>query len=114
MAVFEVISDRDIPVTAPVNKPQFIHFDIPLSEIQRNPFRKLLTTFPRRDEFLTIHIISDARNNKDPLNVLVDYIEISAPHYEQWPPSTHTAIFIKSTNKSDEEKYGREVLRGGR
>ncbi len=105
-----VISDRDIPVTASVDKPQFIHFDIPLSEIQRNPFRKLSTTFPRRDEFLTIHNISNARNNKEPLNVLVDTIEISAPHYEQWPPNTHRAIFIQSKNKNDEEKYGREVL----
>ncbi|MCH7987536.1 MAG: DUF1592 domain-containing protein [Planctomycetes bacterium] len=106
----QVISDRDIPVTASADKPQFIHFDIPLSEIQRNPFRKLVTTFPRRDEFLTIQSISNAHNNEEPLNVLVDFIEISAPHYEQWPPSTHTAIFIESTNKSDEDKYGREVL----
>ena len=107
----EVISQRDIPVTAPADEPQFIHFDIPLSDIQRNPFRKLETTFPRRDEFLHIHNVSNAKNHEEePLSVLVDYIEISAPFYEQWPPKTHTQIFFESENATDEEVYGREVL----
>ncbi|MFT5106144.1 MAG: mono/diheme cytochrome c family protein, partial [Pseudoalteromonas tetraodonis] len=48
----QVISDRDVPVTAFADKPQLIHFDIPLSEIQRNPFRNNEEKFPRRDEFL--------------------------------------------------------------
>lgn len=106
----QVISERDIPVTASVDEPQLIHFDIPLSDIQRNPFRKLATTFPRRDEFLSIRNISNASDPKEPLQVLIDYIEISAPFYEQWPPQTHRDIFLESDNKSDEEIYGREVL----
>jgi mono/diheme cytochrome c family protein len=106
----QVISERDIPVTAPADNPQFIHFDIPLSDIQRNPFRKLTTTFPRRDEFLHIQNVSNAAGGEQPLQVLIDYIEISAPFYEQWPPKTHTDIFIESNNKGDEQSYGREVL----
>ena len=106
----QVISEHDIPVTAPGDNPQFIHFDIPLSDIQRNPFRKLTTTFPRRDEFLHIHNVSNAPGGEERLQVLIDYIEISAPFYEQWPPKTHTDIFIESDNKGDEEIYGREVL----
>ena len=81
-----------------------------VSDIQRNPFRKLTTTFPRRDEFLHIHNVSNAPGGEEPLQVLIDYIEISAPFYEQWPPKTHTDIFIESDNKGDEEIYGREVL----
>ncbi|MBP87568.1 MAG: hypothetical protein CMJ64_12725 [Planctomycetaceae bacterium] len=106
----QVISERDIPVTASADNPQFIHFDIPLGDIQRNPFRKLSTPFPRRDEFLHIRNVSNASGLEEPLHVLIDYIEISAPFYEQWPPKTHTDIFIESDNKSDEEIYGREVL----
>ena len=107
----EVISQRDIPVTEPVEQSQFIDFDIPLSDIQRNPFRKLETTFPRRDEFLHIRNVSNAKNQEEePLSVLVDYIEIIAPFYEQWPPKTHTRIFFESENAGDEEVYGREVL----
>jgi mono/diheme cytochrome c family protein len=106
----QLISERDLAVTAPAGEPEFIHFDIPLSEIQRNPFRKLATTFPRRDEFLHIRNVSNASNNKEPLQVLIDTIEISAPYYDQWPPKTHTDIFIDSENRNDEEAYGREVL----
>ena len=106
----QVISERDMPVTASADKPEFIEFDIPLSEIQRNPFRKLETTFPRRDEFLHIRNVSNAAGGEEPLQVLIDYIEISAPLFDQWPPKTHTDIFIESDNKSDEQVYGREVL----
>ena len=106
----QVISERDIPVTASATDPQFIHFDIPLGDIQRNPFRKLSTPFPRRDEFLHIRNVSNANGGKEPLHVLIDSIEISAPFYEQWPPQTHTNVFIESDNKSNEELYGREVL----
>ena len=108
----QVISERDIPVTASADNPQFLHFDIPLGDIQRNPFRKLTTTFPRRDEFLHIRNVSNAGKAEEPLNVLIDYIEIIAPFYQQWPPQTHTDIFVESdkSDKSDEEAYGREVL----
>jgi hypothetical protein len=106
----QVISERPIPVTASGTDPQFIHFDIQLGDIQRNPFRKLTTTFPRRDEFLHVHNVSNAAGGEEPLQVLIDHLEISAPFYEQWPPRTHTDIFIESANRADEQTYGREVL----
>ncbi len=65
----QVISERDIPVTASADNPQFIHFDIPLGDIQRNPFRKLSTPFPRRDEFLHIRNVSNASGREEPLHV---------------------------------------------
>lgn len=106
----DVISERDIPVTASAEDPQFIHFDIPLGDIQRNPFRHLETTFPRRDEFLHIRNVSNAPRSDDPLQVQIDSIEITAPFHEQWPPRSHTAIFSESENRGDEQAYGREVL----
>jgi mono/diheme cytochrome c family protein len=105
----QVVSQRDQPVTALADKPEFIEFDIPLSEIQRNPFRKLTTTFPRRDEFVHIRNESNA-HGKEPMQVVIDYIEISAPHFDQWPPQSHRNIFIESDNKKDEQVYAREVL----
>lgn len=106
----QVISKRDIPVTAPAEKPQWIQFEIPLSQIPRNPFRKLETTFPRRDERLSILNISNEHDKNEPLHVLIDSIEIIAPYYDQWPPSTHNAIFVGSKNSSNEKEFGREVL----
>jgi hypothetical protein len=108
----QVVSERDILVTVQGDTPQFIQFNIPLSEIPRNPFRKLSTTFPRRDELLSIRNVSNAHNKKEPLCVLIDYIEITAPYYDQWPPDTHNSVFVGSSHRSDEEKYGREVLTG--
>lgn len=106
----DVISERDVPVTASADDPQFIHFDIPLGDIQRNPFRHLETTFPRRDEYLHIRNVSNAPHSDDPLQVQIDFIEITAPYYEQWPPKSHTDIFFESANRGDEQAYGREVL----
>lgn len=111
----QVISERDQPVVATAEKPAFIEFDIPLSEIQRNPFRKLDTPFPRRDEFLHIRNESNSRGGKEPLQVMIDYIEVSAPHFDQWPPASHLQIFPASKNKpedknKEEQAYAREVL----
>lgn len=106
----QVISTRDIPVTAPLDKPEFIDFHIALGDIQRNPFRKLATTFPRRDEFLSIRNVSNAKRGQEPLQVYIDHIEISAPFYAQWPPKSHAAIFIESDNQQDETLYAKEIL----
>ena len=105
-----VVSERDIAVTAPADAPQIIQFDIPLGDIQRNPFRKLTTPFPRRDEFVHIRNVSNAPGGAEPLCVLIDSIEITAPYYEQWPPKSHTDIFFASAHQGDEQVYGREVL----
>jgi len=106
----QIVSAHDIPVTAPADKPQFIEFDIPLGDIQRNPFRHLTTPFPRRNEFLHIQNVSNAGGGEQAVRVVIDHIEISAPFYAQWPPQTHTAIFFASKNKGNEQTYGREVL----
>jgi len=106
----QTISSRDIPVTASAEAPEFIQFDIPLNDIQRNPFRKLATQFPRRDEFLHIKNISNAHGGEERLSVLINDVEICAPFYEQWPPRSHQNIFFESEHKGDERLYGREVL----
>ncbi len=106
----QVISHRDVPVTAAPGSPQIIDFFVSLGDIQRNPFRKLETTFPRRDEFLHIRNISNGNRGEDPLQILIDHIEITAPFYEQWPPQSHKDIFVESDNKDDEEVYAKEVL----
>jgi hypothetical protein len=106
----QVISQQDIPVTASPDNPQEVVFDIQLQDIQRNPFRKLTTTFPRRDEFLSIRNVSNAQGKDEPLCLLIDRIEITAPYFDQWPPKSHTDIFLESANANDESVYAREVL----
>jgi hypothetical protein len=108
----EIVSERDVPVTAPADQPQFIHFDIPLSEITRNPFRRKGGPLGRPDEFLTVQVVSDGDGGKDgkPLAIQADHIDIIAPYYEQWPPQSHAGIFPENTARQDETTYGRAVL----
>ncbi len=104
------ISDADVPVTASPDNPQWIHFDISLQDIQRNPFRKLETTFPRRDEFLHIRNVANTNGDQNSFQVFLHRIEIIAPYFDQWPPASHTRIFFDSPNRGDEQNYAREVV----
>ncbi|MFM7932446.1 MAG: DUF1595 domain-containing protein, partial [Pirellula sp.] len=85
-------------------------FDIQLQDIQRNPFRKLATTFPRRDEFLSIRNVSNAKGKEDPLCVLIDHIEVIAPFYDQWPPKTYRDVFLDKHLTDDPNTDAREIL----
>lgn len=107
----DVISQRDVPVTATAKEPQWIEFDVLLDDLQRNPFRNDPAANARRDEFLHIRNVSSAGKGNDRLSVEIEFVEIVAPYFEQWPPKSHTNIFFESPNKKDEKVYGREVLR---
>jgi mono/diheme cytochrome c family protein len=75
----EIISKRDIPVTAPSDKPEFIQFEVPLSEITRNPYRHGGGEGGvRNEEFLVIQAINGGGNQ----GIQADYIDICAPFYE--------------------------------
>ena len=112
-----VISEKDLPITASIKKPEFVEFLIPLTEIPRNPLRheggsKTMKKDGRMiNEFLTIQNIANTNGGKEPLQLHIDYLEISGPYFEQWPPKTHTAIFKDAKYKSDEDKYSRAVLK---
>ena len=108
----EVISQHDIPVTASADNPQVIEFNVPLSEISRNPFRKKDSEIGNSDESLRIQLVSNAKNKKNSsLSVVTDFIEIIAPFYDTWPPKSHTDIFIESKNKTNENVYAGEILK---
>lgn len=43
--------------------------------------------------------------------LLVDWMELEGPIYDDWPPTSHQRIFIDSPSRGqDEEEYAREVL----
>ncbi|MBA3936526.1 MAG: DUF1592 domain-containing protein [Planctomycetes bacterium] len=109
----QIVGAGDCAVTGAADQPQIIEFRVPLGEIPRNPFRKIskLGAMPNPAEVLTIQHVGGAGHQGDggPLNVLIDYVEISAPCYEQWPPKTYTDIFVAG-DRGNEVKYGRDVL----
>ena len=99
--------ERDITITASPDKPEFYHWDVRLSEIARNAYRDIqkLGQLPNPAEFLYFQNCSST-----PVTVQIDYVEITAPVHEQWPPESHTSIFFQSDHQEDEKKYAREVL----
>ena len=99
--------ERDITITASPDKPEFYHWDVRLSEIARNAYRhtQKLGQLPNPAEFLYFQNCSSTS-----VTVQIDYVEITAPVHEQWPPESHTRIFFQSDHQADEKKYAREVL----
>ena len=100
-------SDHDITVTAPPDKPEFYHWDVRLSEIARNAYRHIqkLGQLPNPAEFLSFKNCSSV-----PVDVQFDYLEIIAPLHKEWPPKSHSQIFIHSQYADDEKKYARDIL----
>lgn len=100
--------ERDITITASPDKPEFYHWDVRLSEIARNAYRHIqkLGQLPNPAEFLYFQNCSSTPVT----TVQIDYVEITAPVHEQWPPESHTRIFFQSDHQADEKKYAREVL----
>lgn len=54
------------------------------------------------------HLVKSAKQTGPPL--LVESIEFEAPFLPQWPPQSHTDIFIDADTRSDDTAYTRTVL----
>ncbi|MGJ8644814.1 MAG: DUF1587 domain-containing protein [Luteolibacter sp.] len=103
------ISSSELVIDAASGEPAFYQWEIPLDEIQpRNPIRgyvemgAVVLTSP--SEYIRLH------NTSKSADIHLDYVEVSAPLYEQWPPASHQAIFIESENRGNETAYAREVV----
>ncbi len=102
------ISSLDLAIDAAPGKARFYQWDIPLSEIYpRNLMRKTqkMGALPSPSEF--VKLVNSSISQGD---IQVDYVEITAPIYKQWPPASHTRIFVDSKNRDNETTYAREVL----
>lgn len=102
------VSDRDTPIAAAPAAPQFYQWDIPLSEIYpRNSVRNInkMGELPSPSEY--VRFVNSSVSHGD---IQIDYVEITAPVYDHWPPPSHTRIFFASKNAKDETVYAEEVL----
>ncbi len=102
------ISNQMVVVDAAAGAPRFYQWDVPLSQIYpRNLVRKTskMGGIPSPSEYLKIVNASVASGD-----IHVDYVEVTAPFYEQWPPASHARIFIESGNQANENAYARDVL----
>lgn len=97
------ISDHDIAIDAPSHSPRFYQWELPLSEIYpRNLVRNTskLGDLPSPSEF--VRFVNSSVSQTD---VQIDYVEISAPVYDAWPPASHSQIFfVKAPGDSEAEQ----------
>ncbi len=102
------ISQQDLAIDASVGKPEIYEWVIPLSEIYpRNSVRKTsrMGETPSPSEY--IKLINSSVSKRD---IQIDYVEVTAPFYEQWPPESHIRILGKHESKINETQAAQKIL----
>lgn len=102
------VSQEDTPIDAEPGSPKFYQWDFPLGDIYpRNSVRHTskMGAMPSPSEY--VRLINSSVSQGD---IQLDYVEVVAPVYDEWPPASHKRIFIQSENKQDETVYAREVF----
>lgn len=103
------IKQPDITITASPRAPQFYQWDVPLRDIYpRNSFRGInkMGVTPSPSEFIKLVNSSVSEGA-----IQIDYVEVTAPAYDQWPPHSHTKIFFDDSQTSDEISYATAILK---
>jgi mono/diheme cytochrome c family protein len=101
-------SNEDTPVTASPDQPQIIQWDVPLGEIYpRNSVRKTspMGATPSPSEYIRLVNSSASRSE-----IQIDFVQVAAPVFDQWPPESHRRIFGERDNCSDELADAREII----
>ena len=105
------VSTADTPITATADAPAIYEWDVPLGEIYpRNAFRResKMGDLPSPSEY--IRFINSSVPQGGHGAIQIDYVQVLAPFYEEWPPKSHKQIFFESEHRADEAIYAKEVL----
>ncbi len=96
------VSQSDTPVTADEGQAEFYQWDVPLGEIYpRNSVRTTspMGALPSPSEY--IRLVNSSASADE---ILIDYVEVHTPVYDQWPPASHARILFPTptarTNRS--------------
>lgn len=109
------VSQQDVPIRASYGEPEVYQWDIALGEIEhRNTYRgeMKLGQQPSPSEYIRFTnstVDRDGAESESPA-ILIDYVEIAAPVYDEWPTKLHRSVFIESDNSHDETAYAREII----
>ncbi|MEP3480681.1 MAG: DUF1592 domain-containing protein [Fuerstiella sp.] len=109
------LSQQDVKIQAPFGQPEIYQWDVPLSEIEhRNTYRGEfeLGDQPNPSEYIRFAnstVERDGAENESPA-IFIDYVEVAAPVYDEWPPQTHRSVLIESKNSHDETAYAQQII----
>ena len=109
------ISQNDVPIEASFGQPEVYQWDIPLGEIEhRNTYRgeMKLGEQPNPSEYIRFTNSTVENDEENPVSpaILIDYVEVAAPVYDDWPPQSHRNVFVESDNSHDETAYAQEII----
>jgi mono/diheme cytochrome c family protein len=102
------ISRQDVVVDAEPGAPRIYQWDVPLSQIYpRNLVRKFnqLGDLPSPSEYLKL--VNASVSGGD---IHVASVEVTAPVYTEWPPSSHARIFFDVPDAPQENERARAVI----
>ncbi len=106
------VGHPDVAIEAPPSTPHFYEWELHLSELPRNQYRGVteMGDLPNPTEYVTLQNATQSLGRNERADIVIDYLEITTPYHEQWPPKSHADIFIDSENQTNERQYAREVL----
>jgi hypothetical protein len=101
------VSHDDTPVTHGPDHPQLVQWDVELGEIYpRNSVRKTspMGATPSPSEYIRL-----VNSSASPAEIQIDFVQVAAPVFDQWPPESHRRIFGER-HGSDEPTEAREII----
>ena len=102
------VSESDVLVTALPDSPQVYQWDIPLGDIYpRNSVSKTAPMGSTPSPSEHIRLVNSSVSEGE---IQIDYVEVIAPVYDEWPPASHRRIFFDSPNRDNEFVYAKEIL----
>ncbi|MEM8735625.1 MAG: DUF1592 domain-containing protein, partial [Planctomycetota bacterium] len=113
----ETVSTQDLPIRALPGDAQFYEWQIPLANIaMRNPMRHSATMgkTPSPSEYIKIHnsvVPPEPGTAIDEVSVQLDYVEVTTPVNEKWPPASHRHLFGSEDKADFEEEYVERTLK---
>lgn len=105
------VSDQDTPIAAKADAPEIYQWDVRLSEIYpRNSFKgsSRMGGMPSPSEY--IRFVNSSVPQGKHGEIQIDYVEVTAPVYDEWPPSSHQQIFFRAVDSNDESSAAKAVL----
>ncbi|TVP94374.1 MAG: DUF1592 domain-containing protein [Planctomycetaceae bacterium] len=102
------VSPDDTPVTHGPDQPQLIQWDVELGEIYpRNSVRKTspMGATPSPSEY--VRLVNSSASQSE---IQIDFIQVAAPVFDQWPPESHRRIFGERPHGTDEPSEAREII----
>ncbi len=102
------ISPHDLVISAEPEDPEFYEWTVPLSEIYpRNSVRNIsqMGDLPSPSEYIKLVNSSESRSD-----IQIDYVEVTAPVYDEWPTKSHQKIFGNIKSTADEAANAKEIF----